>query len=390
MSQFPTSNTSQKLYTWQFTMLCLSAFLFFTSFNLIIPELPDYISSLGGEDYKGLIIGLFTITAGLSRPFSGKLADTIGRVPVMFFGVAVCFIVGFLYPILSTVIGFLLLRFIHGLSTGFNPTGVSAYVADIIPDSRRGEAMGILGLSNSIGIAVGPSIGGWLAQHYSIEVIFYISSFIALLSGIVVLGMKETLKNRVKFHPKLLKISWKEVVDWQVLSPALVMLLTAFSFGTMLTIIPDLSKHLGIENKGLFFSVFTLASVAVRIIAGKLSDKIGRVQFLRVSTFIVMLALSALALTNSFTLFILSSVLLGIGIGINSPIIFAWTIDLSDTERRGRSMATLYIGMEAGITLGSFITGYLYANQSSNFPLVFFVSAAFSLAAFIYLIFKKS
>ena len=77
---------------------------------MIIPELPAYLTSLGGEDYKGLIISLFTITAGLSRPFSGKLADTIGRMPVMVIGTLVCVVCSLFYPILSSVGGFLLLR----------------------------------------------------------------------------------------------------------------------------------------------------------------------------------------------------------------------------------------------------------------------------------------
>ncbi len=50
---------------------------------MLIPELPSYLSNLGGSEYKGLIIALFTLTAGLSRPFSGKLTDTIGRKPVL-------------------------------------------------------------------------------------------------------------------------------------------------------------------------------------------------------------------------------------------------------------------------------------------------------------------
>jgi len=67
------------VYTVKFWMLCASSFLFSSSFNMLIPELPAYLSSLGGSGYKGYIIGLFTITAGLSRPFSGRLTDTIGR-----------------------------------------------------------------------------------------------------------------------------------------------------------------------------------------------------------------------------------------------------------------------------------------------------------------------
>jgi MFS family permease len=104
----------------------MSSFLFSVSFNMPIPELPAYLSSLGGAEHKGLIIALFTLTAGISRPFSGKLADTIGRVPVMAVGSLVCFVCGFLYPVLGTVAGFLFIRLIHGFSTGFKPTAGGA------------------------------------------------------------------------------------------------------------------------------------------------------------------------------------------------------------------------------------------------------------------------
>ncbi|MGE8299288.1 MAG: MFS transporter, partial [Sphingobacterium paramultivorum] len=97
----------KSIYTFQFILLCLSSLLFSSSFNMIIPELPNYLSRLGGAEYKGLIIALFTLTAGISRPFSGKLTDRWGRVPVMAIGSIVCFICGFLYPILTSVAGFL-------------------------------------------------------------------------------------------------------------------------------------------------------------------------------------------------------------------------------------------------------------------------------------------
>ena len=71
----------------------------------------------------------------------------------MMFGASVCFVVGLLYPLLSFVGGFLFLRFAHGFSAGFTPTGASAYVADIVPFQKRGEAMGIQSLFGSLGMA---------------------------------------------------------------------------------------------------------------------------------------------------------------------------------------------------------------------------------------------
>lgn len=200
-------------FTLDFFLLCLSSFLFFASFNMIIPELPSYLSSLGGEDYKGLIISLFTLTAGLSRPFSGKLADKIGRIPVMIFGAVVCIITSLLYPILGSVAGFLLLRFIRGFSTGFTPTGISAYVADIIPFYRRGEAMGIQSLFGSLGMAAGPAGGGYIAAVWGINPLFYASSFVAFLSIVILLNLKETVQNKERLNSSHFKLKKHEIIE---------------------------------------------------------------------------------------------------------------------------------------------------------------------------------
>lgn len=374
-----------QVYGRQFWLLCFSSFLFFSSFNMIIPELPNYLSSLGGAEYKGLIIALFTLTAGLSRPFSGKLADTVGRVPVMVFGAVVCFASGFFYPILSTVAGFLFLRFIHGFSTGFQPTGTAAYIADVIPVQRRGEAMGLLGLCGSLGMAGGPAIGGTVAYYFSLEVMFYASSAVALLSLLVLVGIKETLPNPERFQWGLLRISRGEVFEPRVLPPSIVMLLTAFSFGIMLTIIPDFSEYLGMQNKGLFFSCFTIASLAVRFFAGRASDRHGRVLVLRLSTFTLMLAMICIGLATTPAGLLLAAVLFGVANGMNSPTVFAWTIDLSHDAYRGRAVATMYIALEVGIGLGALLSGWLYDNNPAMIPIVFYMGAALSLLAFLYL-----
>ena len=179
-------------------LLCLSNVLFSGSFNMIIPEMPNFLTSLGGEDYKGFIIALFTLSAGLSRPFSGKLADTIGRVPLMIFGTLVCVFCSLLYPLLTTVAGFLMLRFLHGFSTGFKPTAATAYAADIVPIHRRGEAMGIMGVSKKLGASMFPPLGSYLVLEFSIDVMFYVSSFIALVSIALLMGLKETLPDPQK------------------------------------------------------------------------------------------------------------------------------------------------------------------------------------------------
>jgi MFS family permease len=372
-------------FTVQFWLLCLSSFLFFSSFNMMIPELPEYLTSLGGADYKGYIIALFTLSAALSRPFSGKLADTIGRIPVMVIGAGVCFILGFLYPAVGTVWAFLLLRFFHGFSTGFKPTGTSAYVADVVPENKRGEAMGMLGVFGSLGIAAGPAVGGVIANQFSINAMFYSSSVFAIMSVLILLGMTETVTIKHKFKPSLLIIPFNEVFEPRVIAPSITMFLSAFSFGVVLTIIPDFSVHLGIMNKGLFFVSFTATSILVRVIAGKISDRHGRVQVLRYSTLLVMASMWFVGIAANPTHFFLAGAILGIAAGTNSPTIFAWTIDLSHPMHRGRAMATMYIAMEIGIGLGALVSAYLFNNQVANIPLAFNSAAVLAGLAFIYI-----
>lgn len=380
-----TAAGAKKIYTTQFWLLCASSLLFFASFNMIIPELPAYLTSLGGGEYKGLIIGLFTLTAMASRPFSGKLADKLGRVPVMVFGAVVCFVCSLLYPVLTSVAGFLLLRLIHGFSTGFTPTGATAFISDIVPANKRGEAMGIVGTAGSVGTAAGPAIGGTLANHFSLDFVFYCSSFFAISSILIVFGIKETVAHKNKFTASMLKIGKHELFEQRVWLPCLIMLLSVYAYGTVYTIIPDFGEHAGIRNKGLLFTFLTVASLAVRLLAGKASDRYGRKSVLRISTIIIVAAMVTLAFSSTPEHLIVGVSLYGLAQGMTSPTLLAWATDLSDENNKGKGISSLYIFMELGIFCGSITSGFLYSNDAGNFPVTFLVSAALGLIAFILL-----
>lgn len=379
------SKPKHPIYNLQFALLCLSSFLFSASFNMLIPELPAYLTSMGGAEYKGYIIGLFTITAGIARPFSGKLTDKIGRVPVMAIGSLVCVICGLLYPLLTTVAGFLWLRLFHGFSTGFKPTATAAYVADIIPANRWGEAMGIHGLCFSTGLAIGPAIGSELTQHFSINAMFYCSSLFALLSIIILVNMKETLHKKERFNMKMLKLKRNELIELRVLPGAFITFLSYLSYGAILTVISDWGAHLGISNKGLFFMVFTVSSLLIRFLSGKLSDRIGRVKIIKFSLLLLVIALVLIAKAVSPTTLLMASSVYGIATGMLSPAITAWIVDLSHPDLRGKAIATMYIALEAGIGLGAFVAGALFVSDVAMIPFTFYVIGSLTMLAFLYL-----
>ena len=373
-------------YSLQFWLLCLSTLLFFFSFTILIPELPDYISSLGGEDYKGAVIGLFTIAAALSRPISGKLADSIGRLPVMIFGGVVCIVMSVLYPIFISVFGFLTLRFFHGLSTGFMPTGTVAYLADIIPKDRRGEAMGLVGIMNNIGMMSGYAASSFIMKNLGLTNMFWLSGLLAFLSVAIIFGMKESLKPVEKLKLSHFKIGLADIWDSRAKEPAILMLLTVTMFGAVITLIPDYSKGLGIENKGLFISIMTVSTVVTRLFTSKLSDVKGRVYSCKIGTSFWIIG-ATLLIFRQIELFYLAAIFCGFASGINSPALFAWAVDVANGERAGRAMGTLFIALEIGITIGAFVSAFIYDNVFANFSLVFLFIGILCAAALAYLFF---
>jgi MFS family permease len=376
------------IYTLNFVLLCASNFLFSASFSMIIPELPDYLASLGGKEYIGYTIALFTLTAGLSRPFSGKLTDHIGRIPVMAFGSLVCFLCGGLYPIIHTVQGFLILRFLHGMSTGTKPTATAAYVADIIPENRRGEAQGGLGIFTATGMSIGPAIGSYLASEIGLREMFWISSVFALLSILILMRMKETLPKSMKskFSFKLFKIGWKDVFEPTILPVFWIMLFVSFSSGVVVTLMPDVTKLIGWHNKGLYFTIYTISSIVVRIFFSKISDNYGRIPVLLYSTIVLAGSMFLMILTPTPLTVICSAILFGFAWGFNTPTLAAWTTDLANKNHMGRAMATMYIALEIGIGLGALFAGQVYQGFTKNIPLPFLMSGILAIIAFISLL----
>lgn len=356
---------------------------------MLIPELPAYLTSLGGAEHKGLIVSLFTLTALFSRPFSGKLADRLGRVPVMVFGSVVCFLCSLVYPVLTTVSGFLLLRLVHGFSTGFTPTGQTAYVSDIVPAERRGEAMGLIGTAGTLGTAGGPALGGTITNHFSLDVVFYCSSALGLISILILAGVRETLKDKHRLHPAVLKVDWADWFEPRVLMPCLVMVLCGYAYGAMFTIMPDLGASMGMKNKGLLFTYLTCAALVVRLLGGKASDRWGRRPVLLVSTCVIAAAMLVIALADSRLMLVAGVVLYGLGQGATSPTLLAWATDLSPEHHKGRGIASLYMFMELGIGIGAFASGLIYGNQSENFFMTFSICSALAALAFVYLTFRR-
>ncbi|MEZ4687914.1 MAG: MFS transporter [Bacteroidia bacterium] len=120
-----------------------------------------------------------------------------------------------------------------------------------------------------------------------------------------------------------------------------------------------------------------------------MSDRYGRVQVIKLSSLLVVASLLVMAFANTPLLIILASGFIGFSTGMTAPTVFAWTIDLSASESRGRAMFLTFIFLEIGIGVGALVSAWAYVQTIRKFHVVF-VTAVVALLSWLYLWFFVS
>ncbi len=366
--------------------MCWALLAFMISFNLFLPETNDIITEMGGGDLKGLIFLLFSLTAAISRPFSGKLTDTIGRKKVMYVGVIIGVTASVIYPISGSVVAFLSLRLYHGFAAGFLPTGATALVTDIISKNGRGVAMGIWGTFISAGFGVGQFFTLYVVESIGRVGLFLLAGFFCLLAGFFISQIKETLPNPQKFKFSLLKVTFDDVFEPTVRPAAFVMFCSAVCTGVVFVTTPDISGFVNLDNKGWFFIFYMSSTIVVRLFASSLSDKIGRRKALIIGLGFMMISMLLIATAHEWIQYTIGAIVFGLSTGVSSPTVFAWVADLSPEHRRGVGAGTLFIALEFAIFCGALLTLAFYDSTLSTIPLLYSIGAGTSTIAIIYLI----
>jgi len=356
------------------------------SFNLFLPELNDFLSSMGGKSLKGLIFFMFSITAAISRPYSGKLADTIGRKKVMYIGIGIGTIAILMYPVFEVALVFLGLRLLHGLSAGFFPTGATALITDMLPTEGRGVAMGIWGTFISVGFGFGNFFSGMIENALGLTGLFVIAASFCVLSGILLYFVKETLPNPQAFSWSLLKLRTSDVFEVSVRPAAFVMFCSAVSTGVMFVTSPDMSDYLGLGNKGYFFIFYMSSTIVVRVFASRLSDVIGRRKAIILGLIFMAIAMAIVGFSKEWIQYSIGATVFGISTGITTPTVFAWLADLAPSHRRGVASGTVFIALELAIMFGAVVTLSLYDSTINTIPHCYLIGTLFSVIGVAYML----
>lgn len=374
----------ETLFTRDFILVSLASLLLFTAFYLLLPTFPVYLTQqLQVSSTKtGIALATYTAMALVIRPVSGYLIDIHGKRFFYILSYALFAVILFFYPLAQTFMLVLIVRSLHGFSWGVATTTGSTLIVDLVPAHRRGEGIGIFGLSMTIPMALGPFIGLKLTQgsaHYN--TLFVVSACIGIFAFLLTLMVKcPPISAEV---PK--KFVWANLIEKTAIPTAVTLLITNICYGGLVSFIAIYAMEMGIGHTALFFIVFAVGITISRVLGGKFFDKNGPKH---VSFFGFLCLIGGYILLGQLpgnTSFLMAAFFTGLGTGVMMPAFQAMVNNLVLPQRRGAANSTLFTGLDLGIGLGMLLTGVLAAKIGLR--QTFNLFALISLAAMLFFLF---
>lgn len=335
----------------------LANFLFFNSMHLLLTVMPLYIQEIGGQPSQvGLAIGLFTLSAVLARPAVGYLTDTWGSKRVLILGAVIFALSPALYILTRSVPSLMAVRLFHGLGISAFTTAYIVLVTDLVPPERRGEAIGLAGIMVPISVSIAPATGAWLLEPLGFARLFQMAAVLALACLAVLLLIREPGgRGAGVLRPR---ISMTQVLRYRsVWVTCLATVLTAVTYGSVITFLPLFAAERGLGNVGLFFSAYAVATILAGTPLGRLSDRLGR----RAVGLPALMALGPifwlLSGTRGLGWLVGVALLYGASFTSGRVVLNALVVDEAPPEARGSATSLLYGSFDAGIGVGSFVMG---------------------------------
>lgn len=184
--------------------LLLGMFMGAMEATVVGTAMPTVVADLGGLSLYGWVGASYMLASTITVPLYGKLADVLGRKPVLLFGTAV-FLLGSLASGFSPSIELLIAaRTLQGLGAGAMQPMALTIVGDIFTLEERGKVQAAFGAVWGLSGAVGPLLGGLIVEHLSWPWVFWINLPFGLASMIVL----PMVYREAKLSPASTRIDW--------------------------------------------------------------------------------------------------------------------------------------------------------------------------------------
>ncbi len=356
-------------YPRQFWLMFFGMLVSTIGASMIWPFLMVYVSGKLNQPLT-LAATLLTINSGVGLVMNfiaGPLTDRIGRKWILVIALMGNALVFLLQNQAATFAAFAVALSLGG---AFNPmyrVASDAMMADLIPREKRADAYSLLRMSNNLGVAIGPTIGGFVASQ-SYSTVFYIAALGMFSYGLLLaFGAKETLPGR---EPMTESTQVKPALGgYSIIFKDKKFLTTigAFTFcmtgSAMLWLLLSvyLKRNFGIPENMYGFIPATNAIMVVlfQLAVTRFTSKFNPILVMATGALFYAVGVGSVYFGEGFWAFWLSMVILTIGELVLIPTTTTFVANLAPADMRGRYMSIYNLSSGTAMGTGPVIGGYL-------------------------------
>lgn len=362
--------------------LKLATFVIALGYSLILPVMPFYMQNLGaGARELGWLTAVYALTQTICAPFWGALSDRIGRKPIISIGIIGYAISLFLFGLSSSFWTLFIARSLSGILSSATSVASLAYVGDSGLEEERSKNMSQLGAAMSVGVMIGPLLGGVLAE-YTLALPFFSGAGISFIAFILIVTLlPESIERSVQSRKR-------ESFDFSnlrsmVLGSVGIILILIFVVQFCQTGLQGITGLYVVDKFGLTtgqVGVMWMVVAGVLIVVqgfftGPLEKKIGEKRLILIGIFCKALVSFVMILTSGFISVMVVMGLFAVSSAITVPTLNASLSKAAD-QHKGTLMGFASTAGNLSKVIAPLLAGYLY---ESNIELPYISMGAIAL-----------
>jgi MFS family permease len=291
-------------------------------------------------------MGAPAITAVVTRPAGGRVADRAGPRPVVVVGALVAAL-GALPMFVASYPVFFLSRLAVGAGEGAMMSASVLWLLRLAPADRQGRTLGHIGLANYAGLTLGPLLADALGVTH-VERVFVAAALLPLLGLLAIAGAKPGREPEEQPHERRSLLGLALVI----LGPGLGLLLVNVGYAALLSFGPQVVHGLAVA----VLPVYAVTVIVVRTLGGGVPDRFGgqRTLALAAPTAAAGLAMAAFLPTG---LALAGVAVLGVGQALAVPALGLLAIESVPEEQHGVASGVFFSWFDAGVGVGAAFAG---------------------------------
>lgn len=354
-------------YPFQFWVLFCGRFIGSAGGSLVWPFMTIYLRQRLNIPLTTVGL-LFAISSGVglvSQFVWGPVIDRFGRKTALLAGLANEVVVMVAFGLLDSLEAFTILIALSGLIEPSSRIASNTIVADIIEPEKRPAAYALLRMIANLGVAIGPAVGGFIATRSYLLSFTAAAASAAIFLLLSLLFIKETKPEVVEERSEGIGGYGRVLRDYPFLAFCGAYTLLGMAYAQMMTLLPVYIKEgYGILESGYGFIMATNAAMVVlfQYSITRVAERYRPTLVLAIGALFTAIGVGSVALGSSFSMFLMSMVILTIGEMLIIPTSVSLVADMAPVTMRGRYMGVYGITWGIAFGLGPVLGGYVSDN----------------------------